>query len=141
LAVAISRDKKDEVMAKPKSPNFSAPLFVLIDSHSASAAEVVARVLQIKGRATIVGDRSAGMVNRSRFFGGRGGAIYTIPYGVAVTVSRAVLPDGQELEDRGVLPDVACVPTEEDLRLSRDPCLEKALILARRAVTPAENVR
>ena len=43
------------------------------------------------------------------------------------------MPDGEALEDRGVLPDVKCMPTEEDVRLARDPCLESALVLAREA--------
>jgi carboxyl-terminal processing protease len=137
METGISRGKKEEVIAKPRGPNLTAPLFVLLDSRSASASEILAKVLQLKGRAKIVGDQSAGKVNRARMFGGRGGAVYTIPFAVAVTVSQAVLPDGQLLEDRGVIPDVKSVPTEEDLRLGRDPCLEKALALAREAATSA----
>jgi carboxyl-terminal processing protease len=133
MATAISRDKQEEIVVKPKQPNLTAPLFVLVDSHSASASEIVARLLQLQKRAVIVGDLSAGKVNRARFFGGTGGAVYQIPFGVVVTVSRAVMPDGSELEDHGVVPDVPCVPTEEDLRLGRDVCLEKALALARQA--------
>jgi carboxyl-terminal processing protease len=141
LALAISRNKQEEVIAKPRNPNLTAPLFVLVDSHSASAAEVLARILQLKHRATIVGDLTAGKVNRAHFFGGRGGAIYSIPFGVAITVSEAVLPDGQRLEDRGVVPDVKCVPTEEDLRIARDPCLKRALVLAREAALQDNNQR
>jgi carboxyl-terminal processing protease len=131
LCRAISRDKTDEVIAKPKSPNLTAPLFILVDSHSASAAEILARVLQLQNRATVVGDLTAGKVNRASMFGGRGGSIYTIPFGVAITISRAVLPDGTELEGRGVVPSERCVPTEEDIRQGRDTCLDKALSLAR----------
>jgi C-terminal processing protease CtpA/Prc len=111
-----------------------------VDSHSGSAAEIVARVLQMQNRATVVGDLTAGKVNRAEMFGGRGGSIYSIPFGVAITVSRAVLPDGSELEGRGVRPDEMCVPTDEDLRLARDPCLDKALSLARRTISKASPV-
>jgi carboxyl-terminal processing protease len=135
LMLAISRNKQEEIIGKPRNPSLRAPLFVLVDSHSASASEVLARVLQVKKRATIVGDVTAGRVNRARFFGGRGGAIYTIPFGVAITVSRAVMPDGEALEGHGVVPDVKCVPTEEDLRLAHDPCLDRALLLAREAAS------
>jgi C-terminal processing protease CtpA/Prc len=99
----------------------------------------MARILQLKNRATIVGDLTAGRVNRAQFFGGRGGAIYRIPFGVAVTVSRAVMPDGAELEGRGVFPDVKCVPSEEDLRLARDTCLDRALKLAREVALSAPH--
>jgi len=135
MALAISRNKQEEIIAKPRNPNLTAPLFLLVESHSASASEVLARVLQLKKRATIVGDLTAGKVNRAQLFGGLGGAIYRIPFGVAITVSKAVLLDGEELEDRGVLPDVKCVPAEEDLRLARDPCLARALMLARQAAS------
>lgn len=135
MAVAISRNKREDVIAKPKKPNLSLPLFVLMDSRSASASEMFARILQMKHRAMLVGDRSAGKVNRSQFFGGLGGAIWSIPYGVAITISKAVMPDGQELENRGVDPDVSCVPSETELRSGRDPCLAKALALAREAIS------
>jgi carboxyl-terminal processing protease len=140
LCQAISRNKKEEIIATPKSPNLTTPLLVLVDSHSGSAAEIVARVLQMQNRATVVGDLTAGKVNRAEMFGGRGGSIYSIPFGVAITVSRAVLPDGSELEGRGVRPDEMCVPTDEDLRLARDPCLDKALSLARRTISKASPV-
>src|SRR5208337_4016151 len=133
LAVAISQTKQEEIIAKPKNPNLTAPLFILVDSHSASASEIFARALQLKKRATIVGDGTAGKVNSGHFFYGHGGAVSMIFFGVAITTSKLVMPDGEVLEDRGVLPDVRCVPTEEDLRLARDPCLESALLLAREA--------
>jgi len=138
LAAAISRNKQEEIIAKPRDPNLTAPLFILVDSHSASTAEVFARALQLKKRATIVGDGTAGKVNRAGSSYGRAGYnrdrfISFIFYGVSVTVSKAVMPDGEALEDRGVVPDVRCVPTEEDLRLAHDPCLESALLLAREA--------
>ena len=108
---------------------------MLADSHSASAAEVVARILQMTKRATIIGDVTAGKVNRGHVYGGIGGAVYVIPFGVSITVSRGVMPDGLELEGRGVTPDLKCLPTEEDLRSAKDPCLDRALELARDAAS------
>jgi C-terminal processing protease CtpA/Prc len=137
LCLAIYRDRKEEVIAKPRSPNLTSPLFILVDSHSASASEILARVLQLNGRATVVGDLTAGKVNRAQMFGGSGGSIVSIPFGVSITISRALMPDGSELEDHGVRPDDMCVPTEEDLRLAKDPCLERALSLAREAISKA----
>jgi C-terminal peptidase prc len=133
LAVGISRNKQEEIIAKPRNPNLTAPLFILVDSHSASASEIFARALQLKKRATIVGDVTAGKVNLGHLFYGRRGLINLMFFGVSITTSKAVMPDGEALEDRGVLPDVRCVPTEEDVRLARDPCLESALLLAREA--------
>jgi len=135
VLTAISRNKKEEVIAKPHEPYLAGPLFVLADSHSASASEVVARILQLNKRATIIGDVTAGKVNRAHLFGGIGGAVYMIPFGVSITVSHGVMPDGLELEGRGVIPDLRCLPIEEDLRSSKDPCLDRALELARGAAS------
>jgi len=137
IAEGISRGKREEVFAKPKNPNLVMPMFVLVDSGSASASEILARVLQLKHRAVIMGDQTAGKVNRARLFGGMGGAIWRIPYAVAITVSRAAMPDGEELEGHGVLPDVTCVPSEENLRAGQDRCLAEALMLARKAISKA----
>jgi carboxyl-terminal processing protease len=76
FARVVSRNKTEEINLKPANPNLTVPLFVLVDSHSASAAEMVARLLQLKGRATIIGDVTAGKVNRSDGFGGIGGTVY-----------------------------------------------------------------
>ena len=131
LVTGISRNKSETIVIKPRKPNLTAPIFVLVDSHSASAAEVLSRVLQLRRRATIIGDVTSGKVNRAQLFGGVGGAVYSIPFGVVITVSKAVMPDGGILEDHGVVPDILCLPSEEDLRLSRDSCLQKTLDLAR----------
>ncbi len=55
-----------------------------------------------------------------------------MPYAIQIAVGRVVFPDGEELEHKGVTPDEFCVPTGEDLRKEHDPCLIKALALARK---------
>ena len=45
------------------------------------------------------------------------------------------MEDGEELENRGVKPDEFCIPTAQDLRQGKDPCLNRALELARAAAT------
>jgi C-terminal processing protease CtpA/Prc len=136
MVTGFSRRKREEIMVKPHDP-LPIPLVVLIDSHSASASEVFARFMQLKKRAVVIGDRSAGKVHRANMFFGVGGIVYMIPFGVAITVSRAVMPDGVELEDHGVVPDQMCIPSEDDLRSGKDPCLEKAKALARDALMGA----
>jgi C-terminal processing protease CtpA/Prc len=56
-------------VAKPKKEIFGGRMFILIDSETGSAAEIFARLMQLEGKAVIVGDRSAGAVMASNFFG------------------------------------------------------------------------
>jgi carboxyl-terminal processing protease len=141
FARVVSRHKTEEIHLRPANPNLGIPLFVLVDSHSASAAEMVARLLQLKGRATIIGDVTAGKVNRSDGFGGIGGTVYGIPFGVVVTVARATMPDGQELEGHGVNPDIKCVPSASEIHERRDTCLDKALTLAKQSIMKTAQSR
>ncbi len=115
---------------KRRNPNITAPLFVLVDSHSASASEMLARYLQLTHRGKIVGDRTSGRVNAARIFPGVIGSVYGVYYAIEIAVARAVMVGGDGLEGKGVLPDEVCVPTADDLRAGRDPCLSKALELA-----------
>lgn len=128
------RDKEEQQSVKPVGHEpFGGEVIVLIDSQSASASEITARTLQMRGRATIVGDRSAGAVmvsiSRSLHTGGWAGASRGYRWGMSVTISDLILPDGNSLEHRGVIPNVAVLPTQQDLAEKRDPAMAFALEL------------
>jgi hypothetical protein len=77
------------------------PLYVLVDRGSASAAEDVPFVLQSLGRATIVGEKTAGA--------GRNNRIVPVGSGLMVSVSITRVSDprtGREWEAVGVKPDI-----------------------------------
>jgi len=106
-------------------------LYVLLDGNSASAAEVFARALQLAGRAVVLGDRSAGKVNRGRFHPltlGNGSNL--VVFGVQVTEDEIRMSDGQPLEKVGVTPDVWLVPSARDILAGNDPVLATAAKLA-----------
>jgi carboxyl-terminal processing protease len=130
LADFIGRNTTVSVQVKPHKP-ISSPLFVLVDSHSASASEMLARYIQIMQRGKIVGDRTSGRVNAARIVPGTVGSIYSVYYALEIAIARVVMADGQGLEGRGVLPDDVCVPTNDQLRSGKDICLDRALELAR----------
>ena len=130
LADFIGRDKTVPVEIKSRSPNIRAALFVLVDSHSASASEMLARYVQVRHRGKIVGDRTSARVNAARVFPGVVGSVYSVFYATEIAVARAVMADGEGLEGKGVQPDELCVPTTDDLRSGKDPCLNRALELA-----------
>ena len=93
-------------MAKGRKDAFTGPIVVLIDSRSASASEVTARVMQIEKRGTVIGDRSAGAVMTSlsfphtlgQDFYGRGTIAF---YGTSITVADLKMSDGFSLEKSG----------------------------------------
>jgi C-terminal peptidase prc len=79
----------------------STPLVVLIDQHTQSNGEVFAAALQSKGRAKVVGTRSAGNTENVEE--------YNFSDGSRLWLATAYfeLWDGTNLEGRGVSPDVA----------------------------------
>ena len=131
---SVSRQKSDPLHIKPVAPQVSGRLFVLIDSASASASEIVARTMQLRKRALVIGDRSSGRVNAARLFWDEVGAYDKVAFGTEVAVSRVVMQNGEELENQGVTPDELCIPSSADLRSGKDPCLARALALARTAL-------
>jgi carboxyl-terminal processing protease len=79
---------------------FEGEMIVLIDGHTASAAEIVASALQHYERATIVGEQSFGKGSVQR--------VYDFDSGesLRLTVAEWFTPDGQRLQEVGVTPDV-----------------------------------
>jgi carboxyl-terminal processing protease len=145
LADFVGRDKTVPVEVKSRAPHITAPLLVMVDSHSASASEMLARYVQIRHRGKVMGDRTSARVNAALIFPGEVGSVYQVFYATEIAVARAVMADGEGLEGKGVLPDELCVPTRDDLRSSKDPCLNRALELARsisleKASSPPSNV-
>ncbi|MBI2957174.1 MAG: PDZ domain-containing protein, partial [Acidobacteria bacterium] len=134
LAELVGQKKTEPIRIKPRKPNLNVPLFILVDSQSASAAEMFARYFQRTGRGVVIGDRTSGRVTASRIFPHQVGTDVVVPYLVQVAVARVVFPGGEELEKRGITPDHFCLPTEDDLRAELDPCHALAYLLARRAL-------
>ena len=131
MATDASRKKQEPIRIKPGAPQITCPLVVLIDSASASASEMFASTMQTHKRALLIGDKSSGRVDKAHFFWRRISYGDQMWFGTEIAVSRVVMEEGRELENRGVAPDELCVPTPADLRSEKDPCLDRALALAR----------
>ncbi len=135
------RKGTERLVTEPRKAHqrFDGKLVVLVDSQSASASEVLARMLQLEQRATIVGDRSAGsvMVSMSHTFTeGHEGRF--LLYGLSITHARLVMTDGASLEGHGVVPDEVALPAASDLADGRDPVLARATALLGVPTTPAQ---
>jgi carboxyl-terminal processing protease len=117
---------------------YTGRLVVLVDSGSASASEVFARVAQLEKRAFVVGDRTSGMVMEARSFDHEMAVDWLGAYGVSVTDADLVMTDGKSLEHVGVEPDILVLPTADDIANKRDPALAKAAGLVGEKLSPEE---
>lgn len=102
------------------------PLVVLVDGESQSYAEVLAASLQASGRARVVGTKTAG--NTETIYA------YTFDDGSRLWVAQEgfKLPNGTNLEGRGVIPDASIEVDWTQYSLKTDPHVLKALELLRK---------
>jgi C-terminal processing protease CtpA/Prc len=129
-------DLKPQVAKKHPSP-FQGKLIVLVDSRSASAAELFARTVQLEHRGIVLGDLSSGSVMESRHYPGSQGLDTKIFYATSITDADLIMSDGKSLEHIGVMPDERILPTAADLAAARDPVLARAAQLAGVELDPA----
>ncbi len=124
----IKRRKETKpLIAKTRGGSgFKGKLVILVDSDSGSASEVLARVMQLEKRGTVLGDLTAGKVMRSRTYIHQMGVDTVIVYAASVTDADIIMSDGKSLEHVGVTPDETLLPTPENLRAHEDPVLSLA---------------
>jgi len=116
---------------QPKRNPYLGPVVVLIGPGTVSAAEDFVVALHAAGRATLVGEKTAGTTGQPLFIqlprGGR----------ARICTKRDTYPDGREFIGIGVIPDVEIHPTQQSITAGRDAVLEKAVeVLARKAGIP-----
>ena len=144
IADMVTRTKTRTSVAKPiRERQFKGELIVLVDSNSASASEVFARLIQIEKRGKVVGDVSAGAVMTSYNMGlsidrGVPGYQTITPYGMNVTVADLIMSDGKRLEHVGVIPDHPVGPTAFALANKNDPVLSYAAGLLGEIISPED---
>lgn len=97
------------------------PIVVLINKGSASASEILSGALKDNHRATIVGEQSFGK--------GLVQEINKLPddAGMNITIQRYLTPSGQDINKKGISPDVVIELTEENVNDKDDVQINKAL--------------
>jgi carboxyl-terminal processing protease len=138
VADRVTRADTKPMIAKSRGKEvFQGKLVVLIDSKSASASEVLTRVVQLEKRGTVIGDQSAGAVMESMKYDHKLGSDTVVFFGASVTDADLIMTDGKSLEHVGVTPDERLVPTGADLAAGRDPVLAHAVEVAGGKMDPA----
>lgn len=85
----------------PMQPRYQGPVYVLTSARSISAAEIAADVLKATGRATLIGERTPGVVLSSKRFDIPGRFHLMVPIADYFSISNG------RLEGVGVTPDMA----------------------------------
>ncbi len=98
------------------------PLVVLVNGGSASASEITAGAIQDRGRGMLVGTTTYGKGSVQNWIEleGDNGAI-------RVTIARWLTPNGKQINDIGLTPDVVVDYTQADADAGIDPQREKAI--------------
>jgi C-terminal processing protease CtpA/Prc len=138
IADRVGRKEMKPQFSKTRGGSvYSGKIIVLVDSESASAAELFARVMQLEKRGIVIGDRSSGSVMESRPYSESLGMDTKIFYGFSITDADLIMADGKSLEHVGVTPDEIVLPTARDLAEGNDPAMARAAALAGLAMDPA----
>ena len=105
---------------------------VLINGGSASASEIVAGALRDYKKATLVGEKTYGK-----------GSVQTIQdlsdgSSIKITVATWMTPEGDYINEKGLLPQIEVKMSAEDIEKNRDPQLQKAVDVILKGVVPVK---
>ncbi|HZQ68382.1 MAG TPA: S41 family peptidase [Terriglobales bacterium] len=126
IADRVRRNDTKPFVAKSHRNPYNGKVVVLVDSRSASASELFARVVQVEKRGVVMGDTSSGSVMESMHYRYQTGTQTIAFFGASITDADLIMKDGVSLEHHGVVPDETVLPTAADLAANRDPVLAHA---------------
>ena len=113
---------RETYRAQPGGLGTEIPLVVLINEGSASASEITAGAIQDLERGTLIGVTSYGKGSVQNWI-----PLRTEKGGVRITIARWLTPNGNQINEVGLTPDIEVEYTEEDIDAGRDPQLDAAI--------------
>ncbi len=112
----VDRKGGDQKFSANNSALTKLPLVVLVDGNSASASEILAGALRDNKRATVVGSKTFGKAVVQSVHSLSDGS------GLAVTIQHYYPPNGEDIDHKGIMPDVQLDLSESQAqRLEVDP--------------------
>lgn len=115
---------QDTYMSKRNPIAVDVPLIILLNNGSASASEITAGALQDYGRAILVGSQTFGKGYIQNWIP------LTEDFGaIRITIARWLTPNGQQIQDFGLTPDVIIEFDQAFADVDADIQLEKAIEL------------
>jgi len=126
LLIVEDREGKRESITNFVDPVWKGPIVLVINKGTASGAEILAGVLRVHLGAELVGETTFGKgVVQEIFPLSHGG-------GIIFTVSKYLLPDGTDLNGKGLEPDILVSEEEEQIKKAEEELRrlidEKALV-------------
>lgn len=97
------------------------PLVVLQNGGSASASEIVAGAIQDLGRGVVIGEKSFGKGTVQELIAMENGA------NLRLTVAKWLTPNGRDIGEVGIEPDLTIVRSPQDIADKKDPQLDAAI--------------
>ncbi|MBI2625962.1 S41 family peptidase, partial [Candidatus Parcubacteria bacterium] len=101
------------------------PVVVLVNEGSASASEILAGALRDNRGAKLIGAKTFGKGSVQQLEQLRDGS------SIKITVAKWLTPQGQNLNNSGLEPDIGVERTREDIEANRDPQLDTAVEVVR----------
>lgn len=123
--VVVTERSSGKVVEELKTGNDAllegVPTIVLVNESSASASEIVAGALQDYKRAQLVGEKTYGKGSVQQLIDLPNGAV------LKVTIAKWYTPNGKNIDEDGIKPDVEVKFTFQDSNGDNDPQLDRAV--------------
>ena len=123
------RNKTWDAFLEPADNVYEGPVALIVDYMCISSGEEFSGALKAISRATIIGQRTPGVVLTADFVKLPNGAIFMYPN------ARTITADGTVLEGHGVIPDIEVTLYRNELLQGKDSQLEAAIIFLSRNLT------
>ncbi len=130
----VDRNKKeDKFLASGNAALKDFPVVVLVNGGSASASEILAGALRDQRQIKLVGEKTFGKGTVQQVESLTDGS------SIKITIANWVMPKGEIIEGKGLIPDYEIELTETDILNQKDPQLEKALEILKLEINKNKN--